>query len=248
MTIVDVQDLHVSLGEKEILNGVNLKLNPGELVSLVGSNGAGKTTLLKTLTGMVKYTQGSVRVLEYDLKNPTRSGLKKLRLNVGQIFQNLHLVSRLTALENVLIGRLGHNRSPLTWLRIYTKSDLEIAHSALESVGLWRFADQRVDQLSGGERQKVAIARVLAQGAKLVLADEPTANLDPHAAIEIAELLNKMSRQGLAVMTTVHSVSLLASLGGRVIGLKSGQIQFTSAFKDVSESNLRELYRDEVQA
>lgn len=245
MNLVEVNDLFVQLGERKVLKGVNLQLAKGEILSLVGANGVGKSTLLKVLTQMVPIQKGEVFVLQTPVhKSLSRKKIRELRSQVGQVFQSLQLVARLSVLENVLIGRLGHNSSILTWARVYSKKDHQRAEKAIEVVGLQDFKIVRVDRLSGGQRQKVAMARALAQQAPLILADEPTSNLDPVAAEEMAELLVRLSQQyGIGVITAVHTLSMLNNLGGRVLGLKSGQVAFDVPVDEVSESQLQELYK-----
>jgi phosphonate transport system ATP-binding protein len=242
--IVCVNNLVVEMGGRTLLRGINLQLKPGELVSVLGANGAGKSTLLKSLTGMVFPKSGTIEILGRTVEARLHHWeLRKLRAEVGQVFQGLHLVSRLTAMENVLIGRLAKNSSVLTWLRIYSREDKDKAMQALERVGMADRAHERIDLLSGGERQKIALARVLAQEAKLVLADEPTANLDPQAACEIARLLQELaSHLGIGVLTVVHNFTVLPLLGGRVLGLKQGEVQFDCLQNALPENRLMALY------
>jgi phosphonate transport system ATP-binding protein len=164
---IDLRHVVVSAGEYVILDAINLKVAAGERVGLIGPNGAGKSTLLKLLTGMVTPARGAVSVLDWNTSTPlSKSELRRLRSLVGQVFQGLHLVQRLTVLENVLLGSLSRNRSWLTWARIFPNSEVKRAEVLLETVGLISKARTRADRLSGGERQKAALARE--QGITLV--------------------------------------------------------------------------------
>jgi phosphonate transport system ATP-binding protein len=161
---------------------------------------------------------------------------------VGQVLQGLHLVTRLSALDNVLIGCLGRVRGWRRWSGHFTPAERTQAEAALHAVGLSARATARADQLSGGERQKVALARLLMQQPRLILADEPTAALDPAAAIEVCQLLAQAA-QGATLITVVHNPALLAGLADRVIGLRAGRIAFDLPVAEVNEALLAELYR-----
>ena len=193
----------------------------GERLAIVGANGAGKSTLLRLLSGFLPPASGALEVLgrRMDSPLPPRE-LRALRVEVGQVMQGLHLVGRLSARANVLIGSLGRASGWRSWLRCFPADELTRAAGALHSVGLLARADTRADRLSGGERQKVAIARLLLQRPRLILADEPTAALDPAAAAEVCRLL-----------------------ADRVIGLRLGRIAFDLPVAQVDERRLVDLYR-----
>jgi phosphonate transport system ATP-binding protein len=219
-----------------------LDIRQGERIAIVGHNGAGKSTLLRLLTGFMPAAHGTVEVLGRPLAEPTPGELRALRREVGQIHQGLHLVSRLTALENVLIGSLGRVVGWRSWARCFPTAEIARAEAALHAVGLLARANTRADKLSGGERQKVAIARLLVQQPKLILADEPTAALDPAAAGEVCHLLVQAAA-GATLLTIVHNPSLLPLLAERVIGLKAGRIAFDLPLAAVDDRKLGNLYR-----
>jgi phosphonate transport system ATP-binding protein len=246
-SIIQLDDVQVNIGERCILNNISLKIGQAELVTLVGPNGAGKSTLLKVLTRIQGFSKGQVQILNHDVHaSMKRKDIRELRSEVAQVFQGLHLVPRLTVLENVLIGRLSLNRSFKTWARIFNQQDHAAALNAMITVGISHHADHRVDRLSGGERQKVAIARALAQNTKLLLADEPTSNLDPQAAVEIAQLLRRLvSENNITIVTVIHDLSLLSALNGRVVGLKAGHILFDQKSDHLVLSEVEKIYRSE---
>lgn len=246
--IISLKNVEVKISSKILLQDINVEIAQGELVSLVGSNGAGKSTFLKILTGILPATSGSVQVFEHHLHSGIKKKeLKQLRSQVGQVFQGLHLVPRLTALENILIGRLSKNKSFKTWARLFNKEDHRIAAEAMDLVGITLKSAERVDRLSGGERQKVAIARALAQESYLLLADEPTSNLDPLAAVEIAKLLHYLVREKkMTIVTVIHDLNLLNYLGGRVIGLKKTRMNFDYQMATVSIPEIEKIYSSEV--
>ena len=243
-----LEDVRCEAAGRTILQIERLEIRVGERVALIGPNGAGKTTLLRLLSGFRRpATGGCVEVLQRNLEPGMRaSELRALRTCIAQVFQGLHLVQRLNVLENVLIGGLGNSRHwrdiARSWIRRYGPAKTLQAINALSSVGMHSMANSRVDRLSGGERQKVAIARMLMQQPKLILADEPTANLDPRSAIEIGALLGRCA--GSATMiSVVHNAALLPMLAGRVIGLQRGKMIFDCPTAEVDQSKLDLLYR-----
>jgi phosphonate transport system ATP-binding protein len=242
--VIQLSHVDVMIKSKKLLDDVSLSIGQGELVTLVGPNGAGKSTLLKTLTKIYSVSSGELHVLDHRLhQKMKRSEIRELRSQVGQVFQGLHLVPRLTVLENILIGRLSKNRSFKTWARIFNPDDHRAAQEAIALVGIGEKANERIDHLSGGEKQKVAIARALAQGSKLILADEPTSNLDPQAAVEIARLLVQLNEeQKITVISVVHHLPLLKVLGGRVIGLKNTKIEFDSLASQLNLNEIENIY------
>jgi phosphonate transport system ATP-binding protein len=236
----------VCAGERTILDDINLTVGYGERIAVVGHNGAGKSTLLKVMTGIAHPAHGEVHVLGHALRQaPSARHLRRIRSEVGQVFQGLHLVQRLTTLENVLLGGLAHNRSWLSWARLFPRSEVARAQAALQAVGLIGKAHLRADRLSGGERQKTAIARMLMQSPRLILADEPTAALDPLASADIANMLSTLAQQHhMTLVTVVHDPGLLPVLAERVIGLRHGRIVFDLPVASVDDNCLNQLYRD----
>jgi phosphonate transport system ATP-binding protein len=245
--VIRLEALNVVAGERRLLTDVTLLVRPKERVAIIGANGAGKTTLLKTITGMMFLASGAVEVLGKPVSRRTDPvELRQLRSRIGQVFQGLHLVGRLSALENVLVGALGRSQSILTCARLFPADERDRAQAALEAVGMGHKAHIRVDRLSGGERQKVAVARALNQDPELILADEPTANLDPIAAGEIADLLARIAEEREATLITVaHTLSLLPNLAERIVGMKSGRIVFDVSIDAIDQSQLRQLYKAE---
>jgi phosphonate transport system ATP-binding protein len=227
---------------RSLLQIERLDIAQGERVAIVGHNGAGKSTLLRLLSGFMPPAYGQLSVLGRELGQPlATSELRALRLEVGQVLQGLHLVGRLTALENVLIGSLGRVTGWRSWTRCFPAIEVARATEALQAVGLLARAETRADKLSGGERQKVAIARLLLQGPRLILADEPTAALDPAAAAEVCQLLVNAAA-GATLISVVHNPALLPLLADRVIGLKQGRIAFDLPTVAVDEKKLLDFY------
>jgi phosphonate transport system ATP-binding protein len=242
---ITLKSLACRAGDRTLLAIDELVVAEGERIAIVGHNGAGKTTLLRLLSGFMQPAQGTAQVLGRALEGPLpAAALRVLRQEVGQVLQGLHLVARLSALENVLIGSLGRVTGWRSWTRCYPPPEVAQAETSLHAVGLLAHARTRADRLSGGEKQKVAIARLLMQRPRLILADEPTAALDPSAAAEVCHLLLKAARQA-TLITVVHNPALLPMLAERVIGLKHGRIAFDLPQAKVSDQDLADLYRPE---
>lgn len=242
---VELRGVRCTLAGRTVLDIERLVVGEGERVAIVGHNGAGKSTLLRVLSGFTRPTAGQVSVLGLRLDAslpPAR--LRALRREAGQVLQGLHLVPRLSALENVLIGSLGRVSGWRSWVRRYPAHEIERAHAALAQVGMLDKASMRTDGLSGGERQKVAIARLLVQAPRLILADEPTAALDPSAAQEICRVLGTATA-GATLVSVVHNTALLPLLADRVIGLRQGRVVFDLAQAQVDTAQLAALYRSD---
>ena len=238
-----MDSLVCAVGGRTLLEVAKLRIEPGERVGIIGPNGAGKSSLLRALSGFITPTQGQLEVLGRPLHAALTPGeLRDLRQAIGQVLQGLHLVARLSVLDNVLIGALGRIHGWRRWSRHFTPTEHTQARAALEAVGLPTRAAARADQLSGGERQKVALARLLMQQPRLILADEPTAALDPAAAVEVCQLLAQAA-QGATLITVVHNPVLLKGLADRVIGLRAGRIAFDLPVTEMSEALLARLYR-----
>ena len=219
-----------------------LKIDAGERLAIVGPNGAGKSTLLRCLSGFAAPVAGRVQVLDrvVDVRM-AGAELRRLRGDVAQVLQGLHLVQRLTVLENVLVGALGRLHGWRSWVRWHRPQDVAEALRAIEAVGLTAKADERTDRLSGGERQKVSIARMLMQRPRLILADEPTSSLDPAAAREVCRLLQRGAAQATLV-SVVHQPELLPLLADRVIGLRHGRLVFDQPLAGLDPAMLDALY------
>lgn len=239
---IHIRDLVVKAGARTLLRLNELHIDAGERVAIVGHNGAGKSTLLRVLGGLLVPTEGSVSVLGRPLQEPVSDAvLRAWRSEVGQVMQGLHMVSRLSARENVLIGALGRLSGWRSWSRLYPATIVAEADEALALVGLQGRGDTRTDRLSGGERQKLSIARLRLQRPRLILADEPTANLDPAAAADACRWLGSIA-EGSTLITVVHQPALLPLLADRVIGLCDGSLAFDLPIARVGAERLQALY------
>jgi putative ABC transport system ATP-binding protein len=218
--LIHVSDLHLTLpseaGAVDILRGIDLKVQPGEAVGLVGPSGSGKSTLLMVIAGLERASKGKVFVSGAELGAMGEDALALFRrANVGIVFQSFHLIPTMTALENVAI--------PLELAGI--KDAFGRAAEELKAVGLGHRISHYPGQLSGGEQQRVALARALVHEPRLLLADEPTGNLDGTTGAEIIELMFNLQRQrGATLVLITHDISL-ANRADRVIRLRDGRIE-----------------------
>ncbi|MGF1479131.1 MAG: phosphonate ABC transporter ATP-binding protein [Cyanophyceae cyanobacterium] len=241
---IEVSKLTKSFKGNLALNKVSLAINEGEMVSLVGASGSGKSTLLRNINGLQRSDQGTIEIFRTKLQTDGRlsSRIRRLRSQIGFIFQQFNLVNRLTVLENVLVGKSAHLPWHRSVLRLFTADEKIQALSALERVGILEQAYKRASLLSGGQQQRVAIARCLVQGAKIILADEPIASLDPESARKVMELLQELNQDGLTIVTSLHQVQMVYRYFPRAIALKAGEVKFDGDTDALDEERLNRIY------
>jgi phosphonate transport system ATP-binding protein len=233
-------------GAQVALESVSTCIRPGEFVAIIGRSGAGKTTLLRCLSRAIVPTEGAIRLAGQDLRPLTGAGLRAHRARVGVIYQQFNLVKRLRVLDNVLIGRLPHLRG---WRRhaaligAFDRTQRGAALRCLDHVGLLARAWQRTDTLSGGEQQRVAIAKILAQEPRLILGDEPVASLDVMNGALVMETLRRIaSSAGLTVISTLHHVEYARRYADRVLGLRAGRLVFDGPARDLTDAAVGEIF------
>lgn len=241
-----VRNLAVSFGAKRIFSGVDLEVAEGEAVSLIGANGSGKSTLLRCIVRLVEPTEGSILIRGQDVLGLRGEGLKRTRSGVGFVFQKHNLVPRLSALSNVLHGAQARARGPGVWFQSLASSEMrDEALTWLEAVGLLPQALQRVDSLSGGQSQRVAIARMLMQNPQLVLVDEPDASLDPKTGREVMELLHRLAKaKGVPILIVSHRLEHVKNYSDRIIGLAGGRVALNVASDLADPARLRGFFED----
>jgi phosphonate transport system ATP-binding protein len=231
-------------GQVAALSEVSFDVAQGERVVVLGPSGAGKTTLFSILNSTLRSSSGSVRFEGADLSMLSPRALRAVRRRIGTVFQQPRLVPSLTARQNALLGRVGH-WSALGAVEAALKpraADLAGADAALDAVGLAHRRQARADELSGGEQQRVAIARVLVQEPTVVLADEPFASLDPSLTESVGELLLGVAARGRTLVVTLHDVGFALGHFPRVLGLSRGRLAFDLPAGDVRPEMLHGLY------
>ncbi|WP_236615077.1 phosphonate ABC transporter ATP-binding protein [Desulfovibrio sp. X2] len=239
-----MRGLRKSFGAARILSGIELEVPRGQAVALIGSNGAGKSTLLRCLLRLIEPSAGRVRILGREVGALSPRELRALRARVGFVFQKHNLVSRLSALSNVLHGAQARSASPRLWLQALARDgDRLEALRCLEKVGLAHLAERRADRLSGGQSQRVAIARALMQRPQIIFADEPVASLDPQAGTEVMEIfLELIRREGITLLFTSHSLAQALHYSDRVVGLRGGRIELDAPSASLNQEHLRGIY------
>lgn len=225
------------------LRSTSTTFERGAFTVLLGTSGAGKSTLLRCLNGLVLPTNGDVITDGSGSIFTTATTLRNHRCRTGMVFQQHHLIGRLTALQNVLMGRLARH-STLRSLLPLPKSDRLLALEALDRVGLADRALHRADQLSGGQQQRVGIARAMAQRPDIMLADEPVASLDPETSMMVLRDLHRICREdGITAIVSLHQLELARQFADRVVGLANGQIVFDGTPAELGSAALDKIYK-----
>ena len=214
------------------LKDINLTINKGEFVVVVGLSGAGKSTLLRSINRLHNTTSGDILIDGQSIIKAKGKQLRELRRDIGMIFQNFNLVKRSSVLRNVLVGRVAYYPTWKTTFNLFSKEDKQRAYEALQKVDLTDKVYTRADELSGGQQQRVAIARAVVTNPKLILADEPTGNLDSKNGAEVMNLLTELNREGTTIIMVTHSQHD-ASFAHRTIHLFDGSVVASIAAQGV---------------
>ncbi len=242
---------------KHALNDINLIVRKGEMVALIGASGSGKSTLMRHMAGLIAADGQSDSLIEIDGSCVQQGGrvhrdIRRVRAKVGFVFQQFNLVDRLPVMVNVLVGMLHRMPWWRSLFRVFSTHERAQALEALQRVGIAECFAQRASTLSGGQQQRAAIARALVQGAKVVLADEPIASLDPESSRKVMEILSRINKEDqCTVIVSLHQVDMALKYCPRVIALHQGRVVFDGASSLLTPPMLRELYgvhADEILA
>jgi len=224
---VALHGVEVRYGDRVAVDGLDLAVGAGEHVAVIGPSGAGKSTLIRLLNGTAAPSAGSVRVLGAELADAPARALRGVQRRIGTVNQQFDLVGELRVVHNVNAGRLGEWSLWRSVSSLLRPRGVDTARAALDRVGLADRMSQRTSTLSGGEQQRVAIARVLVQRPALVLADEPVASLDPARGAEVVTLLHEVTRDtGATLLASLHDVELARRGFDRVLGMRAGRLLF----------------------
>ncbi|MGN6109394.1 MAG: ABC transporter ATP-binding protein [Kofleriaceae bacterium] len=226
MAWLELVDLSVSLGKREVVRGVSAAVDAGEMVVIVGPNGAGKSTLLRSIAGFVPPSAGTVRVMSHD---PARVARRMIARDLAYLPQRYELGFPFAVEEVVLLGRYVNQRG----LGLASDADLTAARSAMAACDVAHLAERRFDELSGGEARRVIIAQALCQGAKCLLLDEPTAGLDPAHARAVFEMIRAQCDGGMAAVLVTHDLDLALRYGGALWLISEGRLAARGAPADV---------------
>jgi len=242
--VVSLRGVSVVYDGHSALDGFELEVGTGDRVALVGPSGAGKTTVLRLCTAGVVPTSGTVSVLGQNLRDATASQLRQVRRRVGTVYQQLNLVGPVRVVHNVNAGRLASWSRWRALRSLVHPIDVDVARAALGRVGIADKVFERTDRLSGGEQQRVALARVVVQDPELILADEPVSSLDPARAEEVMDLLGEVvGDRSRTLVVSLHDFDLARRRCDRVVGIRDGRIAFDLPASDVTDELGSALYR-----
>ncbi|MEZ2219150.1 amino acid ABC transporter ATP-binding protein [Rhizobium sp. RCC_161_2] len=216
MSLIEVTEVRKSFGENEVLKGINLDVEPGEVIAIIGKSGSGKSTLLRCINGLENINDGSISVAGAQLL-PDELHLKALRLKVGMIFQQFNLFPHLSAGRNVMLSQMVVKKT--------SKADAEaMARRMLDRVGLEHKFDAFPDELSGGQQQRVAIARALAMQPIALLCDEITSALDPELVAEVLAVVRELASEGMTLLMVTHEMRFARDVCSRVVFMHQGRV------------------------
>ncbi len=229
---------------KPVFSDIAFSIGQGECVALVGANGTGKSTLLRCCLGLIAPDAGQVSLLGERLSDLGGAARRSLRARTGLVGQKHNLVPRLSVLSNVIHGLLGRHSGPRYWVQALAPAEARAAAiAALEKVGLADLALRRADRLSGGQSQRVTIARALVGNPRFLVADEPCASLDPQAGEEVMALfMSLVKREGVTVLFTSHNVQHALNYGDRILGLQGGQMVIDAPSSRVTAAEMAQIY------
>lgn len=244
--VFELRDVSRRYGETVALEGIDLSVEPGERLALAGPSGAGKTTLISLLNATRAPTSGRIRIFGQDPWSLSPSGRQRLQRRIGTVHQQFRLVDNLAVVHNVNAGRLSEWSFLRSLVSLVRPRETDRVERILRRVGIVDKMYERTGTLSGGEQQRVALSRVLAQDPEAVLADEPIASLDRENSREVMELLAGMARHdGVTTVVSLHEVEYALDFCERVVGLREGRVLFDRPAGDVEEEMIEELYRIE---
>jgi phosphonate transport system ATP-binding protein len=247
--LLRIENLHkIYKSGTHALKGVSLKVSEGEFLVVIGLSGSGKSTLLKCINRLLEPTSGKILFLEKDITHVKGDELRKVKKQIGMVFQQFNLIRRRSVLSNVINGRLGSLGTLESILENYSDGVLADARRCLETVGIPEYSSVRADTLSGGQQQRVAIARSLMQSPKLLLADEPVASLDPATSNSVMHYFEKINKEmGTTVICSLHFLSLVRRYATRVIALRAGEIVYEGSPIDIDETWFKTIYGEEAE-
>ncbi|ARY91978.1 MULTISPECIES: amino acid ABC transporter ATP-binding protein [Lacticaseibacillus] len=238
MSMIEFHDVNKYFGKFQALKNINLTVDRGEVVTIIGPSGSGKSTLLRCINGLERITSGQLIVNDFDLADK-KTDMNRIRKNVGMVFQHFNLYANKNVLQNVTLG------PDLVLKRDKAEVEQE-ARDLLKMVGLESKADSFPGELSGGQQQRVAIARSLAMKPKAILFDEPTSALDPEMIGDVLDVMQKIAEQGMTMVVVTHEMGFARHVGNRIVFMDDGQILVDSSdvnqfFDDPQEPRAKEF-------
>lgn len=241
--LLSIRSLAKAYGSRKVLRGISLDVHKGEVVVILGPSGTGKSTLFRCITRLTEPDSGEVHFDRVCINNLNMGELTDLRRRIGFIFQQFNLIRRLSAVDNVLAGRLGHTSMWRALSRKFITADRQLALACLDSVGMLEHAYQRIDGLSGGQQQRVAIARSLAQESHMLIADEPIASLDPESSKTVLSILQRIAKErNIPVLCCLHQVEQAIHVADRIIGFRNGIVVVDCPSKEFTSIEHSKIY------
>jgi phosphonate transport system ATP-binding protein len=250
--VLSIRNVSKTFGQRRALGGVSLEVAKGEMIALIGPSGSGKSTLLRSISGLQTIDAGKGRIdcfgAAVQENGRISGGVRKARTRIGMIFQQFNLVGRLDLFTNVALGSIGRIGQVRGLFGLWPAETKAAAMAAMSRMGVADYAVQRANTLSGGQQQRAAIARALVQKAKVILADEPVASLDPVSARRVMEALRDLNRQdGLTVVVTLHQVDYAMRYCDRVVALKAGEMVYDGPAAGLKRDKLIDIYGPEFE-
>lgn len=234
--IVEVKDVHKSYGKNEVLKGISLDVEEGEVVVMIGPSGSGKSTFLRSLNKLEEINSGQIKINGWDLVDP-KNNIDKTRETIGMVFQHFNLFPHLTVLENMMLAPVEVGKQ--------NKVEAEqTARKLLDRVGLADKADVKPNTLSGGQKQRVAIARALAMNPKIMLFDEPTSALDPEMVGDVLAVMKELAEEGMTMIVVTHEMGFAKQVADRVVFFADGYIREEGTPEEVFNNPQDERTRD----
>ena len=244
-TIIEVKNLVKNYGTKEILKNISFSINKGEIVSIIGESGAGKSTLMRCLNGLEEVNSGSINFYGTDITKLKTSDKNEIKKQMAYVFQDLNIIDNMFVIDNVLVPFLNRKNFIDVLLNRFTKEEYERALYCLEKVGISKLAYTKAKYLSGGEKQRVAIARSLAPNVELILADEPISSLDERNSSKIMEIFKRINiKKNKTIILNLHNVEIAKKFSDKILALKNGEIFFYKKSEEVNEDDIREVYQN----
>ncbi|ALS76425.1 amino acid ABC transporter ATP-binding protein [Planococcus rifietoensis] len=233
-----IQNLKVSFGDKEVLKGVDLQVNKGDVVTFIGPSGTGKTTILKCVNYLVEPDEGQMQLADVsvDFKKIHKKEVLQLRRNTAMVFQQFNLFKNKTVVENVMDAQIAVQKKS-------KKEAYEKSIDLLEKVGLLEKKDEYPSRLSGGQQQRVSIARALAVEPDVVLFDEPTSSLDPELVAEVLKVIERVAQTGVTILLVTHEMDFARKVSNKIVFMEKGHIVEQGSPEEIFEQSQNERTR-----
>ena len=243
-TIIEVKNLKKNYGDREILKDISFFIEKGEIISIIGESGAGKSTLMRCINGLEAINSGSIKFYDTDITKLREKERNSIKKQMAYVFQDLNIIDNMYVIENVLIPFLNRKNFIQVLLNRFSRAEYERALYCLEKVGIGKLAYTKAKYLSGGEKQRVAIARSIAPNVDLILADEPISSLDEKNSFQIMEIFKRINiKKNKTIILNLHNVEIAKRFSDKILALKNGEIFFFKKSSEVNEDDIRQVYQ-----